>query len=112
MFAKIATVFCVALILGNGSAAVAKSRTHPRGGDMVERSRYAPPASPYGSNAQLEACIRNVQASGRSPLGPRGTAAYIQDRGVLELNRITEEDLILWRCMRGLNREYVRRGGR
>ena len=59
--------------------------------------------------------VANMEASlhGRSILGSRDTAAYIQDRGYLEQNvGLTEYDVMVGRCMTRFfhryNRFYVR----
>src|SRR5262249_8086740 len=78
----------------------------------VQAKGFAPsrivPTEPYGTPDEQWACIRNMQASGYSPLGPRGTSGYIQDRGNLESNGVTETDVMLWRCMRQFYHEYTR----
>ena len=67
----------------------------------------APAAAQHGYEAELRQCVANIQASlgGRSILGPRGTAEYIQSRGFLEDRvGITEYDLLVSRCQAEINR--------
>ena len=60
----------------------------------------APPLRPYGTSAEIQQCVADMQASphGRSILGSRDTAAYIQDRGFAEYLGYTEYDLMVDRC--------------
>jgi hypothetical protein len=89
---------CVVLTLGAASAALAKMPT---------------PTEPYGTAAEQEQCMANMEAHlhGRSPLGPRGTPEYFEDRGNLDSMGFTEEDLILWRCMNQFYHRYTRLHG-
>jgi hypothetical protein len=67
----------------------------------------APAAGQHGYEAELRQCVADLQASlhGRSILGPRGTAEYIQSRGFLEDRvGVTEYDLLVWRCQAEINR--------
>ncbi len=58
--------FCLAVILGSASTAVA--------------------ADAYGTPAQLQQCVSDMQASGRGGVGD-------------EENGVTAHDVTLWRCM-------------
>ena len=67
-------------------------------GALLSRERV--PLQPYGTDAEIRQCVADMEASlhGRSILGPRGTAEYIQSRGILEARRITEYELMVDRC--------------
>jgi hypothetical protein len=89
----------LAVVLGSASAALARTPV---------------PAEPYGTAAQQEQCVANMQARlhGNSILGPRGTSIYIQDRANLESNGMTEYDVMVSRCMQKLYRQYTTAHGR
>jgi hypothetical protein len=95
MVVKRKVALCIALILVATSSALAKSPV---------------PTEPYGTPAEQEQCMANMEAGlhGRSVLGPRGTPEYFQDRGNLDSMGITEDDIILWRCMNQLYHRYTR----
>jgi hypothetical protein len=74
----------------------------------------APPLKPYGTSAEIQQCVANMQASlhGRSILGSRDTAAYIQDRGFAEYTGYTEYDIMVDRCRTRFFHRYNRFYGR
>ena len=98
MAVKTKLVLVVALFLGATSVALARTPV---------------PTEPYGTAAEQEQCIADTEAGlhGRSVLGPRGTPEYFQDRGNLDSEGLTEEDLILWRCMNQFYHRYTRLHG-
>jgi hypothetical protein len=62
------------------------------------------------NDGELRQCVANLQASlhGRSILGPRGTAAYIQARGRLENQiGITEYDVLVSHCQAEIYRRHA-----
>ena len=91
MFVNTKIAICVAVIIGAASAAVAKDQNTRRDQAADE---------PYGTNAQVQQCVASMEArlNGRSILGSRDTAAYIQDRGNLEDMGLTEYDVMVGRC--------------
>jgi hypothetical protein len=91
---------CLAIILGTASAALA---------------RGALPTEPYGTPAEQQQCVANMEAGlgGRSILGSRDTSEYIQDRGNLDSMGLTEYDVMVGRCMNQLYHRYTHlHGGR
>ena len=73
-------------------------------------SREWAPLQPYGTDAQVRQCVADMQASlhGRSILGSRDTASYIQSRGFLDDRvGVTEYDLLVSRCLGGVYRRYA-----
>ena len=82
-------------------------------GSGVLLSRERIPLQPYGTDAEIRRCVADVEASlhGSSILGPRGTAAYIQSRGILETRRTTEYDLMVDRCRSMFFHRYGSRPG-
>jgi hypothetical protein len=79
-------------------------------GGLLSKERV--PHRPYGTNAEIQKCVANLQASlrGDSILGSRDTAAYIQHRGYLESRMgVTEYDVMVGRCRTMI---YQRRSGR
>jgi hypothetical protein len=89
----------VAILLGGAYGALAKE---------------LPSLQPYGSNGEIVQCVANMRASlhGASILGPRGTAAFIQDQGYLESLGYTEYDLMVDRCRTRFFQRYNRASGR
>src|SRR5438477_11016336 len=70
---------------------------------------------PYGTNAEIQRCVADMEASlhGRSILGSRDTAAYIQDRSFLEDNLgVREYDVMVDRCRTRFFHRYNRFYGR
>ena len=69
---------------------------------------------PYGTFAEIQQCVADMQASlhGRSILGSRDTAAYIQDRGNLEDIGVTEYDVMVGRCKTRFFHRYNQLHGR
>ena len=70
---------------------------------------------PYGTSTEIQKCVADMRASlhGRSILGSRNTAAYIQDRGFLEDHLgVTEYDAMVGRCMTRFYHRYNRAYGR
>jgi hypothetical protein len=65
---------------------------------------------PYGTDAEVQQCVSNMEAGlrGRSILGSRDTAAYIQDRGNLEDMGLTEYDIMVGRCRNKFFHRYIR----
>jgi hypothetical protein len=98
MAVKTKLALSVALILGTTSLALAKTPA---------------PTEPYGTDAEQTQCIANTEAGlhGSSVLGPRGTPEYYQDRGNLDSEGLTEEDLILWHCMNKFYHRYTKLHG-
>jgi hypothetical protein len=98
MAVKMKLALCVAFLVGATSVALARS---------------SGPTEPYGTPAEQEQCMANIEAGlhGSSVLGPRGTPEYFQDRGNLDSEGLTEEDLILWRCMNQFYHQYTRLHG-
>jgi hypothetical protein len=79
-------------------------------GALLSRERV--PLQPYGTDAEIRQCVADMEASlnGSSILGPRGTAAYIQSRGILE-NRRTAYDVMVDRCRTMFFHRYASRPG-
>ena len=98
MFKKTKFAIGLAIALGASSAGLAKSRA---------------PMEPYGTSAEQWQCLSDMQASlhGRSVLGSRDTSAYIQDRGNLDSMGLTEEDVMVGRCMTKFYHRYLRLNG-
>jgi hypothetical protein len=98
MAVKTKLALSVALMLGTTSLALAKVPV---------------PTEPYGSPAQQAQCMANIEAGlqGRSILGSRDTPEYYQDRGNLDSEGLTEEDLILWRCMNQFYHQWTKLHG-
>src|SRR5437899_9672992 len=98
MSIKTIVALCVAITLGAGSSALA--RTHV-------------PSEPQGTPAEQQQCVANMEASlhGQSPLGSRDTSEYIQDRGNLDSMGLTEYDVLVGRCMTKLYHQYLRAHG-
>ena len=92
---------CVVIFLGTVSSALAA------------RAPYGPVNVPYGTPAQQQQCVANMEASlhGRSVLGSRDTPEYIQDRGNLDSMGMTEYDVLVGRCMTKLYHQYTRLHG-
>ena len=65
---------------------------------------------PYGTDGEVAQCVVTLEASlhGRSVLGSRDTAAYIQDRGNLEEMGLTEYDVMVGRCRPSLFHRFLR----
>ena len=76
-------------------------------GALLSRERV--PLQPYGTDAEIRQCVADMEASlhGRSILGPRGTAAYIQELGVLRSRRMREYDLMVDRCRNMFHQRYI-----
>jgi hypothetical protein len=75
-------------------------------------SKERAPHRPYGTAAEIQKCVANLQASLRrkSILGSRDTAAYVQHRGYLESRMgVTEYDVMVNRCRKMISQ---RRSGR
>jgi hypothetical protein len=89
---------CAAVILGSLSAAFA---------------RVPVPTEPYGTSAEQEQCVKNMEASlhGQSPLGSRDGPEYFQDLGELQTEGLTEYDVMVNRCMRQFYHQWVRAHG-
>ena len=78
---------------------------------MILGAASAPAAGQNGHHAELRQCVADIQASlhGRSILGPRGTAAYIQARSKIEDQiGITEYDLMVSHCQGDIYRQSQR----
>ena len=88
---------------------------HALGGVSEAAAKGGAPLEPYGTNAEIQRCVVNMEASlhGRSVLGSRDTAAYIQDRSFLEDNLgLREYDVMVDRCRTRFFRRYNRFSGR
>jgi hypothetical protein len=122
MWIKSGIVTALALVLGT-AAAIAVPKHAVRHHTPVERhvpaSAYvsfgsarstASVQEPYGTFAQQQQCVANMKASlhGRSPLGSRDTAEYIQDRGYLDTLGVTEYDVMVDRCRSRFFHQYSR----
>jgi hypothetical protein len=73
------------------------------------------PLEPYGTNVEIQRCVTDMEASlhGRSILGSRDTAAYIQDLGFLENHLgVREYDVMVDRCRTRFFHRYNRVYGR
>lgn len=92
-------VLCAAIILGTASSALAKATV---------------PAEPYGTPAQQQKCVADMEASlhGDSILGHRGTSSYIQSLGGADWTGVSEYDIMVGRCMDKLYRQQTRSYGR
>ena len=79
------------------------------GASGVLWSRERVPLAPWGTDAEIRKCVADMEASlhGRSMLGPRGTAAYIQELGVLRSRRIREYDILVDRCWNMFHQRYI-----
>jgi hypothetical protein len=78
-------------------------------------AKVGTPLEPYGTNVEIQRCVMDMEASlhGRSILGSRDTAAYIQDRGFLEDHLgLREYDLMVDRCRTRFFHRYNRFYGR
>ena len=98
MFNKTKFAIGLAIVLGASSAGFAKSQV---------------PMEAYGTPAEPWQCLSEMQASlhGRSVLGSRDTSAYIQDLGNLDSMGLTEEDVMVGRCMDKFYHRYLRLHG-
>jgi hypothetical protein len=76
-------------------------------------ARGAIPTAPYGTPAEQQQCVANMEASlgNRSILGSRDTSEYIQDRGNLDSMGLTEYDVMVGRCMDQIYHRYTRLHG-
>ena len=78
-------------------------------------ARVPVPTEPYGTAAEQQQCIDNMEASlhGQSPLGPRDGPEYIQDLGQLQSEGLTEYDVLDNRCRSEFFHQWLRaHGGR
>jgi hypothetical protein len=78
-------------------------------------ARVAVPTEPYGTPAEQQQCINNMEASlhGQSPLGSRDGPGYIQDLGELQSEGLTEYDVLDNRCRSEFFHQWLRaHGGR
>jgi hypothetical protein len=78
-------------------------------------ARVPVPTEPYGTSAEQQQCIDNMEASlhGQSPLGPRDGPEYIQDLGELQSEGLTEYDVLDNRCRSEFFHQWLRaHGGR
>ena len=68
------------------------------------------PIAPYGTDAEIRQCVADKEASlnGRSILGSRDTAIYIQDRANLDDMGMTEYGVMVDRCRTMFFRRYMR----
>jgi hypothetical protein len=88
---------------------------HSLGGVSEVVAKGGTPLEPYGTNVEIQRCVTDMEASlhGRSILGSRDTAAYIQDRGFLEGHLgLREYDVMVDRCRTRFFRRYNRFYGR
>jgi hypothetical protein len=91
---------CAAIVLGGFSAAFAREPV---------------PTEPYGTPAEQQQCIDNMEASlhGQSPLGSRDGPGYIQDLGELQSEGLTEYDVLDNRCRSEFFHQWLQaHGGR
>jgi len=110
VFIKTKIAICVAVVVGAASAAVAKEQnTRPDQAEAASASSRMP-IEPYGTNAQVQQCVASMEArlNGRSILGSRDTAAYIQDRGNLDDMGFTEYDVMVGRWRDKFFQRYLR----
>ena len=98
MFITRKLIVSAAVLLATSSATLAKTAGH---------------MEPYGTPAQQQQCVANMEASlhGQSVLGSRDTSEYIQDRGNLDSEGLTEYDVMVGRCMTKFYHHYVRAHG-
>jgi hypothetical protein len=98
VFNKTKIAMCISIFIGATSAGFAKSPIA---------------MEPYGTSAEQWQCLSDMEASlhGRSVLGSRDTSAYIQDRGNLDSMGLTEEDVMVGRCMKKFFHRYLRSHG-
>jgi hypothetical protein len=84
------------------------------GGISEPVTKDGAPPQPYGTYAEIQGCVASMRASlhGRSILGSRDTAAYIQDQGFLEDLGVTEYDVLVGRCRTRFFHRYNRYYGR
>jgi hypothetical protein len=85
------------------------------GGVSGAAAKGGAPLEPYGTNTEIQQCVANMEASlhGRSILGSRDTATYIQDRSFLEDNLgLREYDVMVDRCRTRFFHRYNRFYGR
>jgi hypothetical protein len=78
-------------------------------------ARLPVPTKPYGTAAEQQQCIENMEASlhGQSPLGSRNGPEYIQDLGELYSEGLTEYDVLDNRCRSEFFHQWLRaHGGR
>ena len=75
---------------------------------VVQASDRAP-TEPYGTPSEIQQCVAHMEASlqGRSILGSRDTAAYIQDLGHLDNMGLTEYDVMVGRCRNKFFHRYI-----
>jgi hypothetical protein len=77
---------------------------------IVLAALSAPAAGQSGHEAELRQCVADLLASlhGRSILGSRDTAAYIQSRGFLDDRvGVTEYDVLVSRCQGEIYRRHA-----
>jgi hypothetical protein len=85
------------------------------GGVSGAAAKGAAPLEPYGTNAEIQRCVADMEASlhGRSILGSRDTAVYIQDLSYLEgVLGLREYDVMVDRCRTRFFHRYNRFYGR
>ena len=102
MFNRTSIAIFVAVVVGAASAANAKGQDPRRDQAGAARVSSRMPIEPYGTGADIQRCVANMEASlphGHSILGSRDTAIYIQDRGNLDDMGFTEYDVMVGRCM-------------
>jgi hypothetical protein len=102
----------IAVVVGAASTAVAKDQDARR--NQAGAASLGGRIEPYGTDAEVQQCVMKMEASlnGRSILGSRDTAAYIQDRGNLDDMGLTEYDVMVGRCRNNFFHRYIRlRGG-
>jgi hypothetical protein len=98
MAIKTKVALCAVMILGTVSSALAA------------KAPYGPVNVPYGTPAQQQQCVANMEASlhGQSILGSRDTPEYIQDLGQLHSNGFSEYDVMVGRCMDKFYHQYTK----
>jgi hypothetical protein len=82
---------------------------------ILAAASLAPATGQSGYEAELRKCVADMQASlhGRSILGSRDTAAYIQEQGGLENKLgVTEYDVIVGHCQAETYRRHANQSQR
>jgi hypothetical protein len=110
VFTTIRIAMCVAAVIGVASTAVAKDQNMRRDRSVTASASGRVSIEPYGTDVEVQQCVANMQGSlsGRSILGSRDTAAYIQDLGNLDDMGLTEYDVMVGRCRNKFFHRYIR----
>jgi len=109
VFTKTTFAIFLAVVIGATSAAIAKDQNARRDHLGAASAGRRIPIEPYGTDVEVQKCVMDMEAHlhGRSILGSRDTAAYIQDRGNLDDMGLTEYDVMVGRCRNKFVRRYL-----